>query len=320
MTPELSIIVPAYQAGQTLGKCIVSILSQSFCNFELIVVNDGSTDNSAGIALEFASKDSRIKVINRKNGGLSAARNTGIDAATTPWITFVDSDDTIAEGTLKENMEWLLSHPETDLLEYPVSVHHGGPRETMLNFTDETVCECPMLPHWIARQEYRHCYAWNKIYRTSLFCQVRFPEGENFEDAAIMPSIIEQCNSIRYSSKGLYYYNDTKSGITRHYTFHNQEPLFRHNMSLFIRTFTEFSHTDAAVLKLVASNLLTDLCGCDGTDWNYIHEAAAKLDSCQVSGKDIMRSGMPARDKLKSFLYRALGTERACRLFARKLS
>lgn len=318
--PELSIVVPVYQSGQTLGRCMESILSQSFRDFELIIVNDGSRDNSAGIALEFARTDQRVIVINRENGGLSAARNTGISYARAPWITFIDSDDSIEQETLKQNMEWLQAHPGTDLLEYPALLHHNGPAEKTLAFADQTVTADQMIADWVRRQGYRHCYAWNKIYRTSLFDTVRFPEGENFEDAATMPSIIRQCRTVRYSSKGLYLYTDTLNGITHRYTFHNQEPLFRHNMELFTLAFTELSPVDAAVLKRVAQNLLTDLCGCSDTIPDYIHGSAQKLDSMPVSLAAIFKADMSPREKVKSIIYNMLGTERACRLFSRKLS
>ena len=99
--PKISIIVPVYNAEQYLRRCIDSILNQSFTDFELILIDDGSKDKSSDICDEYAAKDSRIKVYHKENGGVSSARNLGLDNANGEWIAFVDSDDFIKEDYLK---------------------------------------------------------------------------------------------------------------------------------------------------------------------------------------------------------------------------
>ena len=98
-TPVLSIIVPVYNVEKYLARCIDSILAQTFTDFELILVDDGSTDNSGEICDEYAGKDPRIIVIHKENGGVSSARNHGLDIARGEYITFVDSDDQIGTYT-----------------------------------------------------------------------------------------------------------------------------------------------------------------------------------------------------------------------------
>ena len=93
--PEISVIVPVYNTAQYLPRCIESILSQSFADFELLLIDDGSTDGSGAICDGYAAKDSRIRVFHKENGGVSSARNLGLDSAHGEWITFVDSDDYI---------------------------------------------------------------------------------------------------------------------------------------------------------------------------------------------------------------------------------
>lgn len=100
--PKVSIIVPVYNTEQYLSRCIDSILAQTFDDFELILVNDGSTDNSGKICEEYAQKDNRIKVIHKENGGVSSARNLGLDEAKGEWITFIDSDDYISDTYLSD--------------------------------------------------------------------------------------------------------------------------------------------------------------------------------------------------------------------------
>ena len=101
MSPKLSIIIPIYNTGPYLPRCFDSILSQSYTDFELLLVDDGSTDNSGAICEAYAQKDTRIKVFHKKNGGLSSARNTGLDHAQGEWIYFVDSDDELKPEGLR---------------------------------------------------------------------------------------------------------------------------------------------------------------------------------------------------------------------------
>lgn len=99
--PVVSIIVPVFNTGQYLSQCIESILSQSYCSFELLLIDDGSTDESGAICDEYAKKDSRIRVFHKENGGVSSARNFGLDNAIGEWIYFVDSDDAILPDGLQ---------------------------------------------------------------------------------------------------------------------------------------------------------------------------------------------------------------------------
>ena len=100
--PEISIIVPVYQVEKYLNECIDSILAQTFTDFELILVDDGSPDNCPALCDAAAEKDSRVRVIHKQNGGVSTARNAGLDAAQGNWIAFVDSDDTAAPEYLEK--------------------------------------------------------------------------------------------------------------------------------------------------------------------------------------------------------------------------
>lgn len=100
MTPYISVIIPVYNAETTLNKCVVSVLKQQFADFEVILVDDGSKDGSCQICEEFARKDSRVTVIHKENGGVSSARNRGLEIAKGKWVTFVDSDDYLGDGFL----------------------------------------------------------------------------------------------------------------------------------------------------------------------------------------------------------------------------
>ena len=113
---KLSIIIPVYRTQNTLQRCLESILCQSFTDYEIILVDDGSPDNCPYLCDEYTQKDARIKVIHKENGGLSDARNIGIQQAQGEYITFIDSDDTIKNGTLSALLKELEKYPNTDML------------------------------------------------------------------------------------------------------------------------------------------------------------------------------------------------------------
>ena len=110
--PKISVIVPVYNAGEYLHRCVDSILAQTFTDFELLLVNDGSKDNSGVICDEYAARDSRVCVFHKENGGVSSARNLGLDNAKGEWITFVDSDDYILPAFLTTFVDLCKSNPD----------------------------------------------------------------------------------------------------------------------------------------------------------------------------------------------------------------
>lgn len=296
---QLSVIVPVFNTAATLKRCTDSILSQHVDGLELILVDDGSTDGSSDMCDGLAAADDRIRVIHRDNGGLSAARNTGIDAATGIWISFADSDDELASDTLGANLE--LASDDVDLIEFPAYVHYGAPNGFQLDFQPLTVSGDDVFGHWIRSGGYTHCYAWNKIYRRTLFNEIRFPAGENFEDAAICPSIIRRCRAVTYSDRGRYLYYSSNGSITLQYRFANQEPLFRHNLEL-LQTITGLGFDDECLGKLwnISLNLLIDLARCTDADRKYINDAALKLRSLKPASA--MRHAGSFKQKLKVIL------------------
>lgn len=210
----LSIIIPVYQTEQTLRRCLDSVVSQSFRDWQAILVDDASTDGSRAICDEYGKRDPRIRVIGHKaNLGLSEARNTGIKRAAGQYITFMDSDDWLAPDTLHDVMGELAVHPDYDILEYPAYVHYGGPRQRLLRLPKREYTD--MAAYWLRGGAYDHTYAWNKVYRSSLFGSVRFPAGKNFEDVWTLPKLLANCRIVATTSAGLYYYYDNPRGITR---------------------------------------------------------------------------------------------------------
>ena len=210
---KLSIIIPVYRVEATLNRCIESVVAQDFGDYELILVDDGSPDGCPQMCDEWAAKDRRIRVIHKVNGGLSDARNAGIDIAQGDYLTFIDSDDYIAEQTLAPLMQKLIEQPDIDILEYPAYVFYGSPKQHLLAFQGDTTYH-DMNDYWYKGQAYQHSYAWNKIYRAELFHNVRFPKGIIFEDMHTLPRLLKQTKTVVTTSQGCYYYCMNDAGIT----------------------------------------------------------------------------------------------------------
>ena len=265
---KLSIIVPVYNVEQYLPRCIESIVMQMHNDYELILIDDGSTDNSSSlcdnVAIEYPHLN--ITIQHQANKGLSAARNRGIEIAQGEYITFIDSDDYIDPQTLAPNMEILLAHPEIDMLEYPIEIHAGADKAHLLHFHHETI-STEVFADWLQRRGYRHCYACNKIYKKQLWETTRFPIGIAFEDSAIMPEIIRLCRCIHYSAHGCYRYVAHDGTITTTYSYTKQRQLFANNHSLYIQIKDNPTlEREAMELWTCVLNLLIDMGRCTDID------------------------------------------------------
>uniref|UniRef100_A0AB33J3Y2 Glycosyltransferase 2-like domain-containing protein n=1 Tax=Prevotella sp. GTC17254 TaxID=3236794 RepID=A0AB33J3Y2_9BACT len=239
---KLSVIVPVYNVETTLNSCLESIFSQHVADMEVILIDDGSTDGSAEICNQWSEREERLTVIHQINGGLSQARNTGISRAHGQYITFVDSDDVIIGNTYAGLLDILAEHPEYDMLEYGVSLHHGSCRQRRMSFGDVTYTD--MKEYWIQTEAYRHAYAWNKIYRKKLFDNVRFPVGKLFEDIYTLPLLLEKASCVVTTSQGLYGYCDNPRGLTALAGGAAHEQLLDAQLQMFARL-TDYEDTKA---------------------------------------------------------------------------
>ena len=209
---KLSIIIPVYKVEHTLSQCIESVLAQSFTDYEILLIDDGSPDNCPQICDQWTEQDNRLKVIHKPNGGLSDARNAGIDRAQGEYITFIDSDDTIEKDTLSEIMNAFTLYPVYQIIEYPVSVHHYSDRAYILHFEEKGYTN--FHDYWISHKGYTHAYAWNKVYHRKLFTDIRFPVGKLFEDIITVAKLLKLSGNILTISRGRYNYCENKNGLT----------------------------------------------------------------------------------------------------------
>ena len=314
---KLSIIVPVYKARRYLQRCIESILQQTYTDYELILVNDGSPDGCGLICDRFAQECDKVKVINKKNGGLSSARNAGIAAARGEFLTFVDADDTIASGTYYYNMRILQSNPDVDILEYPITKYYESPQSEVLSFHPEKISGNGIFPDWIRRKGYEHGFSCNKIYRADLFNFVRFPEGEVFEDTCIMPMLYESAYCVYYSDCGFYYYYKNDGSISNSYSFKSQFFLFRNTVSLYEKVNDTYRmHDEAKAILLNSIDRLTDLHRCsDGEKTDYLN-ARRMLKGRKISIKELFSMNIPTLRKIKFIPFALFGIKAQCCLIA----
>lgn len=207
--PRLSIIVPVYKVEKYIHKCVDSILNQTFTDFELILVDDGSPDNCGKVCDDYAKQDSRVMVIHKENGGQSSARNRGLDVAKGDLIGFVDSDDTI-DNDMYEQMICFLDNNELDIVCCDTYLVRGNREKIRLLF-EENKLFCGNEGVEANLNGQIDNAVWNKVYKRHLFNDIRFVEGIVYEDVRIMHVLFSKANRIGYISKAFYHYYKRKN-------------------------------------------------------------------------------------------------------------
>lgn len=213
MNNIISVIVPVYNAAQYINRCVSSIQAQTYNNFELILVNDGSTDNSLERCKELKKKDSRIKVIERKNGGASAARNTGLNLATGEYVVFVDADDFVSNKYL-ENLYRSVKESRCDIVQCEmesVFKEPEKPNEKVYSIND---VEIITVEQALNGRKYKVC-VWGKIYSSRVFKSYRFPEGTIYEDDASYYRLVYEAEGIAILKECLYFYYMSDDSVMR---------------------------------------------------------------------------------------------------------
>ena len=212
--PEISIIVPVYNVEKYLNECIDSILAQTFTDFEVILVDDGSPDNCPALCDAAAEKDSRVRVIHKPNGGVSTARNAGLDAARGNWIGFVDPDDSI-DKTYYEKLYRAAKQSGAEIASCNMLYLE-------LDGSESSYQDRPLRNEVLTREEAIHrirmtplVQAATRLHRREIFDELRFPVGKNYEDAFTTPVIFERITQVACVEETLYHYLFNPKGIMR---------------------------------------------------------------------------------------------------------
>ncbi|MCE5175151.1 MAG: glycosyltransferase [Bacteroidales bacterium] len=210
---KISIIVPVYNVEAYLDRCVQSLLNQTYHNLEIILVDDGSPDNSGKICDRYAEKDTRIRVIHKTNGGLSDARNVGIEMAIGDYLGFVDSDDFIHSEmyeTLYLNL--INSNADISICSYE-KVYDGKIVANDLRNEVSVMSNIEAIDHFFTFDSANFNAPWNKLYKTELFAGIKFPKGKTREDEYTIYKLIYKSKRIALSEKVMYYYFQNKGSI-----------------------------------------------------------------------------------------------------------
>lgn len=259
--PLLSIIVPVFNAAEYLKDCLDSILTQTFADFELICVNDGSTDNSCEILKEYEQKDPRVIVCNQINKGTASARNTGIKQANGKYITFVDSDDCLEKDTYEEALKYI---NEADVVCFGITTfgrdYSAKTRKSDDNYYQLKFKGNCLLNDVVIRKT--DCSVCNKIFKKSIIEQysINFPEGLHYEDAEFCWKYFLSSENIYFLKEYFYKYR-RHTGSVMHTTFENCDYAIEHlyiieNLYNFLKENNKFESNIQLFIKLFKSSFI----------------------------------------------------------------
>lgn len=223
-TPKISVIIPVYNAEKDLHRCIDSILAQTFRDFELLLVDDGSKDISGEICDDYAQKDERVRVFHLRNGGASSARNVGLDNAHGYWVTFVDSDDYISENFLAT-----IDLQDCDLVILQ-NQHFSSQRKifSKQEMSPQKFDGKNAVRIFLAKHLLYHIMLtpWGKLYKRNLIANIRFDKSLRIgEDVVFVHQYLLECSSICVVEGATYYYNDEDENFCNKYRLEPQESL-----------------------------------------------------------------------------------------------
>lgn len=224
--PLISVVVPVYNVEPYLRKCVDSILGQTYRNLEIILVDDGSPDGCPAICDEYAEKDRRVKVIHKLNGGLSDARNVGMESAIGKYLMFVDSDDWLEVNSVKILLK--------ASLKYNAQLVIGGTRRvedvTLRTMKAENDGTLQVLSNTQAMSNFfqNGCAAWGRLYLREIHDDIQFPTGEINEDEAIVLLLLERCKTVVIVGEVVYNYRYRPESITTSAFFGKKLAWYRH--------------------------------------------------------------------------------------------
>ena len=210
---KISVIVPVYKVEAYLDECVNSIVNQTYKNLEIILVDDGSPDNCPKMCDEWSKKDSRIKVIHKKNGGLSDARNAGIDVSTGDYISFIDSDDYI-EKNMYEIAITTMKEESAQIFICGRYYLYGEKKEIQQQQNVKVIMDNVEALDKMNTFCYYDVAAWDKVYKKSLFDGIRYPVGKLSEDWFTTYKVIDRATKVVYDSAPLYVYRQRANSIT----------------------------------------------------------------------------------------------------------
>lgn len=303
----ISVVIPIYKVADLLPKCVDSILAQSYRNLEIILVDDGSPDNSGEICEEYAKKDHRVKVVHKKNGGLSSARNAGIDIHTGKYILFVDSDDYINPKmieTLYQNLQ--TTGADISICDY---VPFSDKKQVKNRYSEQKfVISGNEKYDYIAPSNKYSEYGtvstvqWNKLFKSEIFKKLRYPEGKINEDEFIITNQFHLAKKISYILEPLYYYYQRPNSIIHSFSMNRLDIIDAFNLRI---DFYRSQQLDQYILPIRKMKVifLIDFVGNYYSVIKKDHKAKETLDSYiqqnASDAKELLRQDVSRKLKIK---------------------
>ena len=258
MNELISVVVPVYNVEKYLDKCVESILGQTYKKIEIILVDDGSTDNSGIKCDEWSKKDDRISVIHKENGGLSDARNVGMNVANGVYITFVDSDDFLDLEYLEKLYNFIVEEKADIGVCNPYYYYESSRIEKRYHIVGKKIVDdaLSMTIRLLYQKQY-DTSAWGKLYRTKLFKEnkIYYPKGKLYEDIATTYKVFLKANKIAFLNQELYYYRQRDDSIMRK-EFNIKEMDYIENTKMLLESVSSINKSiqKAAISRFVSAN------------------------------------------------------------------
>lgn len=271
--PLISIIVPVYNTSEFLSRCLDSILNQTYKNIEIIIIDDGSTDNSLRIIKKYAKRNSAIKYFTQDNCGQATARNKGIKYASGEYIMFVDSDDYVSNDFCEVAYNSIHNnHSEITFFDMYAGRNNSFQKITF-NLNEGYVSKEDALATAIDSS-----FPVNKIYKLSLFNNINYPEGVKYEDLYTTYKLINAAQRVSYVKKALYYYVQRSNSTVHHFTTQSMTDYFNANQQLFIFFKENYPKLSKKMIRSVLQGSLYFLAYADkNSDQQVIKQARKNL-------------------------------------------
>ena len=305
MDKLISVIVPVYKVEKYLEKCVCSILNQTYTNIEIILVDDGSPDRCPEICDELAKSDNRILVIHKTNGGLSSARNAGLDVAKGEYISFIDSDDYINENMYHDMLQCLLNTgSDMCICNYDYVDENGclWPIGVSSPIKDEVLNQEQLYQKLKEPANWYYITAWNKIYKREILCTDVFPVGKIHEDEFAIHHIMGKCNKAVCTAKSYYYYVQRSGSIMSE---RNMIARLDKNEALLDRYyyFNSIKHSDSVFFLHVAYGWITDIIKRNVTKDSIVINKRTKKITFEITKCLISKCDLRAIKLLLTYLY-----------------
>ena len=255
--PQISVIVPVYNVKPYLRQCLDSIIGQTYRNLEIIIVDDGSTDGCGAICDEYAARDRRVTVFHTINGGLSAARNHGLEhiSENSEFVLFVDSDDWIEKDAVQKLFS-AINRYRADIAICRFWVERRGGRGVSSSLDRTVILEKEQILKYFATTPHISNVAWNKLYRRGVFSSIRYPVGRAFEDVATTYKLLAAAGRVVVIPEILFHYRCRHNSISRTYSMNNLLDGWRSGQEKYA-ALTERVSDPESMQQLIRENLMS---------------------------------------------------------------